>query len=90
MGRNMGRRTKGLTMHRVLFVRVHMFQNVEETLNEFRRTRLVNRKVGGCTEWEGGRMHGMGRRIGRRTSGLSLCAALHLRGSRGFRQLRKH
>ena len=41
-------------MHRVLFVRVHRFQNVEETLNEFRRTRLVNRKVGGRTEWEGG------------------------------------
>ena len=49
----MGRRTKGLTMHRVEFVRVQRVQNVEEALNEFKRTRLVRRKVGGRTEWEG-------------------------------------
>ena len=35
MGRKMGRRTKGLTMHRVEFVRVQRDQNVEGTLNEF-------------------------------------------------------
>ena len=54
----MGRRTKGLTMHRVEFVRVQRAQNVEETLNEFKRTRLVRRKVGGRTEWEGRRVAG--------------------------------
>ena len=49
----MSRRTKGLTMHRVEFVRVQMVQNVEETLNEFKQTRLVSRKVGRLREWEG-------------------------------------
>ena len=44
MGRNIGRRTKGLTMHSIVFVRVQRVQNVEETLNEFKRTRLVSRK----------------------------------------------
>ena len=53
MRRKTGSRTKGLTMHRVEFVRVQKVQNIEETLNEFKRTHLVRRKVGGCTEWEG-------------------------------------
>ena len=53
MGRNIGRRTKGLTMHSIVFVRVQRVQNVKETLNEFKRTRLVSRKVGRRTEWEG-------------------------------------
>ena len=58
MGRKMGRRTKGLTMHSIVFVRVQRVQNVEETLNEFKRTRLVSRKVGGRMEWEGRRLGG--------------------------------
>ena len=53
MGRKTSRRTKGLTMHNIVFVRVQRVQNVEETLNEFKPTRLVSRKVGGRTEWEG-------------------------------------
>ena len=53
MGRKTSRRTKGLTMHSIVFVRVQRVQNVEETLNEFKQTRLVSRKVGGRTEWEG-------------------------------------
>ena len=53
MGRKTSRRTKGLTMHRVVCVRFQRVQKVEETINEFRRTRLVRRKVGRCMEWEG-------------------------------------
>jgi hypothetical protein len=37
-------------MHPVVFARVQRIQNVEETLNEFKRTRLVSRKVGGHRE----------------------------------------
>jgi len=51
MGRNMCRRTRGLTVHSVVFVRVQRVQNVEETLNKFKRTCLVSRKVDGHTEW---------------------------------------
>ena len=45
-------------MHSIVFVRVQRVQNVEETLNEFKRTRLVSRKVGGRTEWEGRQVGG--------------------------------
>ena len=41
-----------MTVRRVAFARVQRVQTVEETLNEFKRTRLVSRKVGGRTEWE--------------------------------------
>ena len=42
-----------MTVYAVVFARLQRVQNVEETLNEFKRTRLVRRKVGGRTEWEG-------------------------------------
>jgi len=58
MGRNMGRRTRGLTVHSVVFARVQRVQNIEETLNEFKRTCLVSRKVGGHMEWQGSRIGG--------------------------------
>ena len=41
-----------MTVYAVVFARLQRVQNVEETLNEFKRTRLVSRKVGGRTEWE--------------------------------------
>ena len=41
-----------MTVRRIAFARVQRVQNAEETLNEFKRTRLVSRKVGGRTEWE--------------------------------------
>ena len=41
-----------MTVRRVAFARVQRVQTVEETLNEFKRTRLVSRKAGGRTEWE--------------------------------------
>ena len=41
-----------MTVYAVVFARLQRVQNVEETLNEFKRTRLVRRKVGGRTEWE--------------------------------------
>jgi len=53
MERNMGRRTRGLTVHSVVFARVQRVQNIEETLNKFKRTHLVSRKVGGHMEWQG-------------------------------------
>jgi hypothetical protein len=49
----MSRRTRGLTVHSVVLARVQRVQNVEETLKEFKRTRLVSRKVGGRTKWRG-------------------------------------
>ena len=52
MERKTSRRTKGLTMQTVVYVRFQRVQKVEETLNKFRRTRLVRRKVGRHTEWE--------------------------------------
>jgi len=58
MGRNMCRRTRGLTVHSIVFARVQRVQNVEETLNKFKRTRLVSRKVGGHTEWRGSQIGG--------------------------------
>ena len=61
----MGRRKKGLTMHRVLFVRVQKFQNIEETLNEFRQTRLVSNSF---SKQEGRREHRMRSHQGRRVS----------------------
>ena len=39
-------------MCHVAFARVQRVQTVEETLNEFKRTRLVSRKVGGRREWK--------------------------------------
>ena len=39
-------------MHTVVFARVQRVQRVEETLNEFKRTRLVGRRMGGHMEWE--------------------------------------
>ena len=41
-----------MTVHCVALARVQRVQNIEETLNKFKRTRLVSRKVGGRTEWE--------------------------------------
>ena len=41
-----------MTVHAVVFARVQMVQKVEETLNEFKRTRLVGRRMAGRTEWE--------------------------------------
>ena len=41
-----------MTVRRVAFVRVQRVQRLEETLNEFKRTRLPRRKVGGRMEWE--------------------------------------
>ena len=41
-----------MTVRRVAFPWVQSVQNAEETLNEFKPTRLVSRKVGGRTEWE--------------------------------------
>ena len=41
-----------MTVHAVVFARLQRVQNVEETLNEFKRARLVSRKVGGRREWE--------------------------------------
>ena len=41
-----------MTVHRVVFVRVQRVQTVEETLNEFKRTRLVSGRMGGRTKWE--------------------------------------
>jgi len=32
-------------VHRVVFARVQMVQKVDETLNEFKQTHLVSRKV---------------------------------------------
>ena len=58
MGNYMGRGRVRLTAHAVVFGRVQRVQKVEETLNEFKRTRLVRRKVGGRTEWEGRRVGG--------------------------------
>jgi len=41
-----------VTVHAVVFERVQRVQKFEETLNEFRQTRLMSSMVGGCTEWE--------------------------------------
>ena len=45
-------------MPNVVFARIRRLQKVDEILNEFRRTRLVSRAVGGRTErevrWVGG------------------------------------
>jgi hypothetical protein len=41
-----------VTAHAVVFGRVQRVQKVEETLNEFKRTRLVSGRMGGHTEWE--------------------------------------
>ena len=52
-----------MTVDAFVFVGVQRVQNVKETLKEFKRTGLVSRKVGGRT-------HAMGRKTGRRISGL--------------------
>ena len=39
-----------MTVHATVFARVQMVQKVEETLNEFKQTRLVSRDMGGCRE----------------------------------------
>jgi hypothetical protein len=41
-----------VTAHAVVFGRVQRIQKVEQTLNEFKRTRLVSGRMGGHTEWE--------------------------------------
>ena len=41
-----------MTVRRVAFPWVQRVQNTEETLNKFKPTRLVSRKVGRRTEWE--------------------------------------
>ena len=49
-------------MPKVVFARIRRLQKVDETLNEFKRTRLVSRAVGGRTErgvrWVGGEWDG--------------------------------
>ena len=47
-----------MTVHAVVFARVQRVQKVEETLNEFKRTRLVGRRMAGRTEWEIRRVEG--------------------------------
>ena len=49
-----------MTVQAGVFARVQMVQKVEETLNEFRRTRLVSSMVGVRTEWEVRRVGGQG------------------------------
>jgi len=41
------------TVPSFVFARIQRVQKVEETLNEFKQICLVNRKMGGHTEWEG-------------------------------------
>ena len=41
-----------MTECRVAFARVQRVQKVEETLNEFKRTHLVSKRMGGHTKWE--------------------------------------
>ena len=41
-----------MTMRHVAFAAVQRVQTVEETLNEFKRTRLVSGRTGGRTKWE--------------------------------------
>ena len=52
MGNYMGRGRVRLTAHAVVFGRVQRVQKVEEELNEFKRTRLVGRRMAGGTVWE--------------------------------------
>jgi len=40
-------------VHAVVFARAQKAQKVEETLNKFKQTRLVSRKMGRHTGWEG-------------------------------------
>jgi len=57
-------------------VRAQKAQKVEETLNKFKRTHLVSRKMGGCTGW-GGRQQ----EESRRGSGCSVVVCDSLEGS---------
>ena len=41
-----------MTERRVAFATVQRVQKVEETLKEFKRTRLVGGRMGGRTKWE--------------------------------------
>ena len=41
-----------MTVRRVAFAAVQRVQTVEETLNKFKRTRLVSGRTGGRTKWE--------------------------------------
>ena len=52
MGNYMGRGRVRLTAHAVVFGRVQRVQKVEETLNKFKRTRLVSGRMGGRMKWE--------------------------------------
>jgi hypothetical protein len=67
---------------KVAFAKVQMVQKVEEILNEFKRTRLVSRDMGGRMErevrWVGGEWE------------CDLHMLLCLQGSGGFGKLRKH
>jgi len=49
-----------VTVQAGVFARVQMVQKVEETLNKFRRTRLVSSMVGICMKWEVRRVGGQG------------------------------
>jgi len=46
------------TVPSIVFARIQKVQKVEETLNEFKRIHLVNRKMGRCMEWEGRQVGG--------------------------------
>ena len=47
-----------VTVHATVFGRVQRVQKVEETLNEFKRTHVVGRRMAGRTEWEIRRVEG--------------------------------
>ena len=47
-----------MTAHAVVFGKVQRVQKVEETLNEFKQTRLVGRRMAGRMEWEIRRVEG--------------------------------
>ena len=47
-----------MSVHGVMLTTDQMAQKVEETLNEFKRTRLVSRKMGKHAEWRGSQVGG--------------------------------
>jgi len=49
-----------VTVHAVVFARVHRVLKVEETLNEFKQTHLVSRKVRRLRKLEGTWVGGQG------------------------------
>jgi len=62
-------------VHTVVFAKAQKARKVEETLNKFKRTHLVSRKMGRCTGWGGRRWES------RRGSGYSVVVCEGLEGS---------